>query len=435
MSARDGGYAGDEGYREEMRMSHLQLRQCGDASRSSLQENAYANVRDVVARHYPTLAAAVEACMAVFGSMALAGRTKPLSLMFEAHSGFGKTAVLQMVFPEPGSPLAKHVYRSDKFTPKSFVTHAANVGKEELATMDLLPKLEGRVLVTKELAPIFRGREQDLQENFSILISVLDGKGFTSDSGMRGRRGYERPIMFNWIGATTPLPIETHRLMSQLGTRLLFYEIEAVAPTEDELLDYARKDGADLAERECRIAVTDFLTRFFDEHPVGSVPLESIRIPDMLLLQIVKWATFLVAARAEVTWEKDKTNAKPIAAMRPEGPHKVILYLMDLARGHALIHGRTAVSDADLELVAHVAVSSIPGPLRPIVRNLLLTTTVCTKCAAALCRVSAPTARNLLKQLSLLGICVLNKGGPITNEPDRVELATEYRWLNPNLEI
>jgi len=113
-------------------------------------------------------------------------------------------------------------YRSDKFTPKAFVTHAANIKKDELAQIDLLPKLNGKVLLTKELAPLFRGREEDLKDNFSILISVLDGKGFTSDSGTHGRRGYSEPVLFNWIGATTPLPPSTHRLMSQLGTRLCF---------------------------------------------------------------------------------------------------------------------------------------------------------------------------------------------------------------------
>jgi hypothetical protein len=293
-----------------------------DKKGSSTIRAAYARVYATVQRHYPGLTGAVDACLAVFGSMGLAGRTKPLSLMFEAGSGLGKTAVLQMVFPEPDTPLTKHVYRSDKFTPKSFVTHAANVSIQALAAMDLLPKLEGKVLVTKELAPIFRGREQDLQENFSILISVLDGKGFTSDTGMRGQRGYDRPIMFNWIGATTPLPMETHRLMSQLGTRLLFYEIDVAAPTEDELVAYAKKGGADTAERECRKSVTDFLASFFEEHPVGSVPMESIEVPELLLRELVRWAGFLVAARAEVRRERVDSNDLPVAAMTPEGAHK-----------------------------------------------------------------------------------------------------------------
>ena len=146
-------------------------------------------VDPVVSLSYPGLLDSVHACLAVFGAMALAGRTKPLSLIFETPSGYGKTAIVQMAFPVRGisipvnQSLDLHVYRSDKFTPKSFVSHAGNVKRAALAGVDLLPRLKNKVLITKELAPIFRGREEVLRENFSILISVLDGKGFTSDSG------------------------------------------------------------------------------------------------------------------------------------------------------------------------------------------------------------------------------------------------------------
>jgi hypothetical protein len=116
------------------------------------------------------------------------------------------------MFFEPPNPtkgkwyLEEYIIRSDKYTPKSFVTHAANRKKEELEDIDLLPKLRDKILITKELAPILRGRETEMQENFSILISVLDGKGFTSHSGSQGTRGYKEAIVFNWLGATTPLP-------------------------------------------------------------------------------------------------------------------------------------------------------------------------------------------------------------------------------------
>ncbi len=69
--------------------------------------------------------------------------------------------------------------------------------------------------MTKELAPIFRGREEELKENFSTLISVLDGKGFTSDTGMRGQRGYKDIIIFNWLWQHF-LPPATHRLIPNL---------------------------------------------------------------------------------------------------------------------------------------------------------------------------------------------------------------------------
>ena len=390
---------------------------------------SYDSVGIVVAKHYPQLAPAVDACLAVFGTMALAGRTKPLSLIFEAPSGLGKTAVLQMVFPGQDSALEKYVYRSDKFTPKAFVTHAANIRKQNLAAMDLLPKLQDKVLVTKELAPIFRGREQDMQDNFSILISVLDGKGFTSDSGMHGKRGYEKSIIFNWIGATTPLPPATHRLMSQLGTRLLFYELALAAVTEDELVAYAKEGGAECAERECRAEVKKFLIEFFCTHPVGSVAPEGISILDKFTRQIVRWAMFLVAGRAEVKAEKEGSNWQPIAAMASEGPHKVVNYFLELARGHALIHGRDYVDRSDVELVGHVAISSIPGHLRPLVRALRTAGQIDSPSAAKLCRVSAPTARNYLAQLSLLGIGDLQHGSPFSNEPNVLTLKNDYRWM------
>jgi hypothetical protein len=55
------------------------------------------------------------------------------------------------------------VIRLDQFTPKAFVSHAANRKPEQLAKIDLLPKLKDKTLLVKELAPIFRGREDSLR--------------------------------------------------------------------------------------------------------------------------------------------------------------------------------------------------------------------------------------------------------------------------------
>jgi len=360
-------------------------------------------------------------------------RTKPLSVIFETASGYGKTASLQMTFPLPPEDgkqgVEQFIYRSDKFTPKAFVSHAASVKAEKLAEVDLLPRLENKVLVTKELAPLFRGRVEELQDNFSILISVLDGKGFTSDSGMRGRRGYDRPILFNWIGATTPLPASTHRLMSQLGTRLLFYEVPCQEPTEEELLKYAAEDAADEAEVECQKVVNDFLIGFFARHPIGSVALDSIVIPQGLVLELIRWARFLVQGRAEIRYEREFGDWQPVAAMTPEGPWKVINYFKELARGHALIHEHREVTDADLKLIANIAISSIPGHLRPIIRELRTTASVDTTTVEKLCRVTAPTARRYLKEMGLLGIGTLDKGSPQNNQPDSITLAEQFRWI------
>ena len=92
-----------------------------------------------------------------------------------------------------------------------------------------------------------------------------------------------------------------------------------------------------------------------------------------------------------------------VAANQPEGPYKIVNYFKEIAHGHALIHGRSDVTEADLEIAAH----------------------------RRLCGVSHPTARRYLEELSLLGIMTLEKGLPETNTPYTVRLAADFAWLYP----
>jgi hypothetical protein len=95
-------------------------------------------VNPTIGKYYPALLKTVHACLSVCVTLSLKNKTKPLSLILETPSGYGKTAVLQMFF-EPPNPdpkavwtLRDDIYRSDSFTPKSFVTHAANKKKADL---------------------------------------------------------------------------------------------------------------------------------------------------------------------------------------------------------------------------------------------------------------------------------------------------------------
>jgi hypothetical protein len=286
--------------------------------------------------------------------------------------------------------------------------------------LDMLPRLENKVLITKELAPILRGRVEELQENFSILISVMDGKGFISDSGMHGRRGYDRPILFNWIGATTPLPASTHRLMSQLGTRLLFFEVPAKPPTLEELKAYLHNNDPEAAERECQQKMNSFLAAFFSKHAIASIDPAEFRFPGELEDQLVRWVSFLVSSRAEVRFEDEE----PIAALPTEGPMEGAE--QQLVLGHALIHGRQIIDNSDIDFIAEIAISSTPGHIRSIIRALRTTPAVDTATAMRLCGVSRPTARKYLTELGVLGIVSLTKG---ESDTYIVTLTEGYDWL------
>lgn len=391
-------------------------------------------VAPVVRKHFPQLPAAVDACAAVFGAMALANRTKPLSLILEGGSGTGKTAVLQTFLPADDR-LKQWAYRCDKFTTKAFVSHAANVGRGKQEDLDLLPRIKDKVMITKELAPLFRGRVEELEENLALLISVLDGQGLTTDSGMHGQRGYTGRYVFNWLGATTPIRRQTHQIMAQLGTRLLFYEVAPITPGSQELLKYALQENGDQGETECQSEVNNFLADLLAKHPVGSVAPDSVCIPHEITAQLVRWATLLVNGRAEIKHEKSYGEWEPVAAQSGEAPHRVINSFKELVRGRALVNDRTTVITDDLLLIEHIAVSSIPGHLRPIVRELRRADSVNTSRCADLCRVSSPTARKYLRELQLLGIAELEKGSPEANLPDSVSLSAEFQWLRlPDLE-
>src|SRR2546428_4338176 len=197
-----------------------------------------ARLRAVVDEHFPEYWGAVEACCATAATLTLKDNANPTALILTGPSGCGKTTVA-----ESFGNYADRCYRSDKFTPAAFVSHTANKSKAELAQMDLLPKIKHKVLVSSELAPIFRGKHEELVDRFSIITRVMDGQGYTSDTGMHGRRGYIGDYLFSWIGCTTPFPLAAWQIMAQLGSRLYFYALDGGASTtENDLL--GMDDGA-----------------------------------------------------------------------------------------------------------------------------------------------------------------------------------------------
>jgi hypothetical protein len=192
-------------------------------TREKLQQaqNELAAVEKLVTEtHDRQLWLASKTAIAVASAMSIDQRANPLVVIFEGGSGRGKSFVINLIEPDRKAT-EERLVRLDNFTPKAFVSHAANRKPKELEKIDLLPKLKDKTLLVKELATIFRGREDALRDNFATLTSVLDGRGLISASGTHGTRGYEGRYVFNWIGGTTPIPPETDRIMSQLGNRVL----------------------------------------------------------------------------------------------------------------------------------------------------------------------------------------------------------------------
>jgi hypothetical protein len=384
-----------------------------------------ADVAQVIQVHYrEELWLAVKAIIGVISSLSFKKRDHCLVLVLEGPPGQGKSIAIRVAMPDRESTKG-YLVRVDDFTPASFVSHAANRSKKQLEKIDLLPRVKDKVMLTKELAPVFRDEEKELRKNFARLISVLDGDGYVTNSGTQGQRGYEDRHIFNWIGATTPIPERTHKVMAQLGNRILFYEIAGEESSDDDLMEFACTYGTSDTVQECRRVVNDFVESHFQRHPPESIDPESILLPEPLLRQLVRYATLICRGRVEVENQWGTLEVGP-----PEGPQRVILLLQTLARGLALAEGRSSVNSEDLALIRHIAFSSIPQKRRESLRALLAAGgEMDTRQVEEALDMSPPTALERMKELDAVGLYIYTEGKQHLSKPAKVTLAEEFKWL------
>ena len=316
-----------------------------------------AMVHGIVEEHFPGLWPAVEVGLSVCATLLLADNSNPVAVIYVGPPSSSKTTVADMF---AGHPLC---YRSDNFTPAAFVSHAANRSEQALRKVDLLPRIKHKVLVTPELATIFRGREDDLVNQFKIITRVLDGQGLLTDSGTHGRRGYEGDYLFAWLGCTTPFDAKVWRVMAQLGSRLFFLVMNTQAEvTEDDLV--ASIEGLSYGERltQCRGMVHKYITALWETYGgVREVRWDAKADALAVRVWIARLAKLLAAMRSERGQESDADDGNVgFAPAKHEVPYRAHAVLYNLARGHALVHGRAQLTDEDLPLVARVAVSTMP---------------------------------------------------------------------------
>ena len=91
--------------------------------------------------------------------------------------------------------------------------------------MDLLPRIKHKTLITPELAPLFSGNPDLLIEYFGILTRILDGRGYQSDSGVHGKRGYVGDYSFMWLGAVVDIPHRVWKILGNLGPKIYFLRV------------------------------------------------------------------------------------------------------------------------------------------------------------------------------------------------------------------
>jgi hypothetical protein len=380
-------------------------------------------VEAVVGGCFPEALNALKAALAVVAVGCIADNQQPTTLILLGRSGAGKSLALNFLIPESGdTKLEKVIYRCDKVTTAAFVSHKADLTSEELEGVDLLPRIRGKTMVSKELAPFFAGKREELLERFATLASVLDGKGFISDSGAHGRRGYAEPINFQWLGATTPLSPEALDVMAHVGPRILFYDADRPRKDAEALVEYAKRQDNQQAIDACHGRVRDLVLLLHRSYPPDAVKTTSVAFSDTCLWQLARWADVLTRLRAR-TPRNSASEVEPI-----EHPERVFGMLRNVAIGSALVHSRASVDDYDLAQVGHIALSSGVETRGRVLRALLASDgTATTPQVEKLAGISTPTALDHMRGLAAVRLARFIESKSTT--PARLELRSKFSPL------
>ncbi|HLN89050.1 MAG TPA: primase C-terminal domain-containing protein, partial [Candidatus Binatia bacterium] len=383
--------------------------------------------KNTIQNNFPDLWFYAEAAASVAATLNIKD-VQPLALVLQGVPSGGKTTVLDFFCDFPLS------HATDKFTARSFVSHVAQKSEEELKKIDLLPRIKGKVLLTPDLTTLFGAKAEDLQETFSLLTRVLDGRGLTIDSGVYGARGYKGDYHFTWLGATTPIPHRVWDLFGNLGARMYFLQVLKHNRSNQDYIDNLKLKNYRKKVDECNIATLRFLKGIWQPE---RIEWDGSNDSDDLIEKLVQTAKIVTRLRGKINVVvKDDQQGRQETFFSEaiiEEPDRCLQALYALMRGHALLQGRRSISIDDLPVVLDVALSSAPWDRILALSFILSNNTVTTSQLQSALRCSRGKAIRTMETLKLLDLVKVGNtiiqtyGGE--QHGFEMSLKKEFKWF------
>jgi len=399
-----------------------------DTTSNLVGKVSYKEWREIINKNFPYLVLSAEVSLSLYGQLLIKDVVNPCAVVLVDVPSSGKTISLNMF-----SGLSQS-YTTDNFTPSSFVSQAANVKKEKLGEVDLLPRIKDKVLIVRDLAPLFGQRDDDLLRSMGVLTRVMDGEGLQLDAGVHGRRGYVGDYNFMLLAASTPIPPKIFKLMGNLGSRLFFLSIQSKRKSETELIDQLISSSWKEKQNECAVATKSLVQNMFVKYP-NRIEWNKNNDQKETLEIIARSATLLASLRGSINvWTEHSVDGVEYSYQEPiiEMPDRINQIFYNIARGHAVACDRLELNMDDIKLILNIAFDSAPLSRTKIFRLLIgndgfLTTQ---KVIEGL-NCSDTTANKEMEILKILGI------GNITSEtrsevgrPQKtLSLKTGFSWF------
>jgi len=166
--------------------------------------------------------------------------------------------------------------------------------------------------------------------------------------------------MFAWIAATTPMSHQVWLNLTQLGSRLYFFPVDAKKRDTKDIVNMVKgKLPHDQKIAKCRSLVSSFMQQIKQKYPNG-VDWNVDGDKEELIEQIHEYARLTAALRGRVDIQYEKDGNYTLGSPIFEDTGRASQWYYNLARGHALIHGRTQISEEDLTIIEKISIASAP---------------------------------------------------------------------------
>ncbi|MGD0205373.1 MAG: bifunctional DNA primase/polymerase, partial [Dehalococcoidia bacterium] len=330
--------------------------------------------------HLPDMEA-IDVLMATAIAIYLPG--DPLWLYYVGPPGATKTEPLRALS-------GPRVMSLSSLTPQTLISGY----KGDPSKVDLLPKLDGKLLIVKDFTSILSKKPDDAAAIFADLREAYDGYLEKSYGSGVGTKGYS--ARFGLIAAVTPALDRFRTVHSLLGERFLRIDLHT-----DAQATIQRASELEGQENEMRAELRSLVSGYL--HAAGEWVDPDILVEQRFLDQLRALAHVTATLRTEVDRDRQRLVLyQPV----PEVGTRLVKQLQKLAKALANWRERMVVTAEDYVTVRRVALDCVRSQRRKVVGVLQSAegAAILTADVGSLAGIPSDTLREICEDLWQLGV-------------------------------
>jgi hypothetical protein len=274
----------------------------------------------------------------------------PLWIFLIAPPGGCKTELLRCFSGD-------YSYHLSDMTSKTLISGLMiSEGEGRRKIKDLLPQLDGKVLIFKDFTTILEKSKDERREIISQFREAYDGSFSKKVGTVDNKISYES--RFGLIAGVTPVIDRHWKLMQQLGERFLKVRlsenVDAVTKKAEE------NEGK---EMEMRKELLKNAEEFMAKISENQNPLFDKKFTK----DIQDMAKFVAIARTPISFNGSSSEYYSEQIPIPEMPTRLVKQLKKLAKCLAVVRGKLNVDEEEIETLKRVSEDTIPPDRKAVI--------------------------------------------------------------------